>query len=42
MDKTTFERIYAEYFGAVRRFCYFKLPSEIDGDDVLQGVALAA
>ena len=42
MDRKVFERMYAECFGAVQRFCYFKLPSKIDGDDVLQEVALAA
>ncbi|MCL2545881.1 MAG: RNA polymerase sigma factor [Oscillospiraceae bacterium] len=42
MDAATFERLYAECFSALQRFCYFKLPSKADGDDVLQNVALAA
>jgi len=41
-DRISFERMYAENFSAVQRFCYFKLPSKADGDDVLQEVALAA
>lgn len=34
--------MYAECFHAIQRFCYFKLPSKADGDDMLQEVALAA
>jgi len=34
--------MYAACFGALQRYCYFKLPSRADGDDVLQQVALAA
>jgi RNA polymerase sigma factor (sigma-70 family) len=34
--------MYAECFDAIQRFCYFKLPGKIDGDDVLQDVAVAA
>jgi RNA polymerase sigma factor (sigma-70 family) len=37
-----FERLYAGCFKALQRFCYLKLPSKADGDDVLQEVALAA
>lgn len=42
MDATTFEKMYAECYSAVKRLCYFKLPSENDADDILQEVALTA
>ena len=42
MDTETFEQLYAACYSAVQRFCYYKLPSKTDGDDILQEVALAA
>ena len=42
MNREGFQRMYAEHFGALQRYCYFKLPSRADGDDVLGQVALAA
>jgi hypothetical protein len=43
-DKNTdielFEQMYADCFNALQRFCYYKIPSKTDGDDVLQEVAL--
>jgi RNA polymerase sigma-70 factor (ECF subfamily) len=42
MDTAAFERLYATHFGALQRYCNFKLPSKPDADDVLQDVALAA
>jgi RNA polymerase sigma factor (sigma-70 family) len=42
MSDAEFERLYSECFGALQRYCYFKLPSKADGDDVLQDVALSA
>ena len=41
-DTESFERMYADCYNSVQRFCYFKLPSKIDGDDILQEVALSA
>ena len=41
-DTTTFERLYAECYGSVQRLCYYKLPSKIDGDDIIQEIALTA
>ena len=41
-DRITFELLYGEQFSALQRFCYFKLPSKADGDDVLGEIALSA
>lgn len=29
MDAATFERLYTECYGAMQRFCYYKLPSNL-------------
>ena len=42
MDTAEFERLYAECFSAIQRFCYYKLPGKADGDDILQEVSLTA
>ena len=42
MDTVLFEHLYAACFHAIQRFCYYKLPSKSDGDDILQEVAIAA
>lgn len=42
MTKDEFERLFSPCENAVRRFVYFKLPSKVDADDVLQDALLSA
>jgi len=42
MDEKEFERLCAEFFGALKRYVYFRLPSKHDGDDVVQTTLTAA